>query len=286
MKRLFALLYLTFTCLMALGRQGDHVNTDTYVRSAVDRILAAVRNKEYAAVQDLFTSDGLDMYNRLIACGNAEISGDPDYSIFRDHGRLAVRSVPMAFSFEKGDRSAFFEDVVLTFNGSGKIESLTFGLDEEVTLMNILSRRPWPRHCKVALLEFLEDFRTTCSLQRLDHLRSLFDDDAIFFLQDDRNVKFIPRVGKDEYMRRIERCFSSSGFTYIRLSDIDILKRGNEGEVYGIQMKMDCCSENHVDTGYLFLLYDINHTDIPSIKAASWQSEPDPDEGLFNNSHL
>ena len=72
----------------------------------------------------------------------------------------------------------------------------------------------------------------------------------------------------------------------IRFANNDVVKAGKGGEIYGIQIKQDYYSTNYGDSGYLFLLVDINKPLEPTIKVRTWQPEPDPIDGLFDISHF
>ena len=48
------------------------------------------------------------------------------------------------------------------------------------------------------------------------------------------------------------------------------------GELYGIQIHQDYCSSSYGDTGYLFLLVDINNPKQPTIFVRTWQPNRDP----------
>ena len=71
-------------------------------------------------------------------------------------------------------------------------------------------------------------------------------------------------------------------FVNIRFANHDIIRAGQGGELYGIQIKQDYYSTNYGDTGYLFLLVDMNKADEPMIKVRTWQPEPDPELGLYD----
>lgn len=274
---------------------------ETYIRSTMDKVLIAIRNKTYNDVQDLFTTDGLDMYTRLISYGNAKVVGEPIYSIYRNADRVVVRSIPMSFSFARGTKKSFVEDIVFTFNAAGQIESLAFGLDDIAT-KDILSKQAWPENARVAIIEFLENYKTAFALERLEYIRTIFDDNAVIIvgkmarvatsivpenqLRYNKKVVIRTRYTKEQYLKNLERCFASNEFVNIRFANNDVVKAGKGGEIYGIQIKQDYYSTNYGDTGYLFLLVDINDPKAPMIKVRTWQPEPDPVDGLFDISHF
>ena len=285
------------TTASALSKLDD----ESAVRAQVDRIINAIKNKSYSDVSDLFTEDGLDMYNRLISYGNATVMSKPDYSIYRNGDRVVVRSIPMSFSFARGVKKSFVEDIVFTFDATGHIESLAFGLDD-VAAKDILTKQAWPETARMALMEFLENYKTAFALERLDYIRTIFDDNAVIIVgkvatvapnpmaenQLSYNNKVITRTRytKEQYLRNLERCFASNEFVNIHFANNDVIKAGKGGEIYGIQIKQDYYSTNYGDTGYLFLLVDINEPKTPMIKVRTWQPEPDPVDGLYDMSHF
>ena len=277
------------------------ISDESSVRASVDSIISAIQSKQYNKVAGLFTSDGIEMYNRLISYGNAKILGNPTYSIYKNGERIVVRSIPMSFSFSRGTKKSFVEDIIFTFNPDGKIESLAFGLDDIAT-KDILSKQAWPEHARVAIIEFLENYKTAWALERLDYIKTIFDDNAVIIVGKvaktatsvipenqiayNNQIVIRTRYTKEKYLRHLERCFASNEFINIRFANNDVIKAGKGGEIYGIQIKQDYYSTNYGDTGYLFLLVDINDPKAPMIKVRTWQPEPDPIDGLFDISHF
>ena len=277
------------------------LDDESAVRADMDRVIAAIRNKTYNDVSDLFTADGLAMYNRLISYGNAQIYGTPSYSVYCNGDRTVVRAIKMSFSFSRGVKKSFVEDIVFTFDASGQIESLAFGLDD-IAAKDILTKQAWPETARMAIMEFLENYKTAFALERLDYIRTIFDDNAVIIVgkvatvapnpmaenQLSYNNKVITRTRytKEQYLRNLERCFASNEFVNIHFANNDVIKAGKGGEIYGIQIKQDYYSTNYGDTGYLFLLVDINEPKTPMIKVRTWQPEPDPVDGLYDMSHF
>ena len=84
------------------------------------------------------------------------------------------------------------------------------------------------------------------------------------------------RVSKADYIKNLRMCFDSNEFINIKFTDNDIMKMGQGGELYGIQIHQDYYSSSYGDTGYLFLLVDINNPKEPTIYVRTWQPERDP----------
>ncbi len=271
-------------------------------RESIEKVIAAIKSGNYVTAEACFTEDGKDMYRRLISYGNARVMGEPAYSFYTmGESEVTCRSVPMSFSFRNNGRK-FVEDVTFTFNKEGKIDYLAFALDEKSTT-DILQHAMWSEYARKILAEFLENYKTAYALKRLDYIRSIFDDNAVIITgkvvtrQNNAqgevggeylNNKYVQytRQNKEQYMRNLERCFASNEYINIRFANNDIVKAGVGGEVYGIQIKQDYYSTNYGDTGYLFLMVDLNDPKKPIIKVRSWQPERDPNFGLIDLSHF
>ena len=262
-------------------------------RERINQILDAVRNKEYDAVRGLFTAQGWNMFEKLLAYGQARLVDTPRLCFIETDEKVICRSIPMSFSFRNNNRK-FVEDVVFTFDEKKKVESLAFGLGREA-MEDILYHSVWEEKSRIFLMSFLENYKTAYALKRLDYIRDIFDDNAVIItgavtqritgdveMNSYRNNRYVRynRQTKDQYLRNLDRCFRSNEFINIRFGNNDVVKAGAGGELYGIQIKQDYYSTNYGDQGYLFLMVDLNDPERPVIKVRTWQPEKDPDFGL------
>lgn len=264
---------------------------------SMEKIMAAIRTGKYESVKDLFSEDGQEMFDKLVSYGKGRIVGNPEPTYMALGDEVVCRSIPINFSFRNNNRQ-FVENITFTFNADKKIDCLAFGLDEKAA-DDILHHVAWGEYARKILTEFLENYKTAYSLKRLDYLRQIFDDNAVIITgkvvtrpeaTDDSGRKYLnnkyvqlTRQSKEQYLRNLERCFDSNEFINIRFAENDIVKAGKGGEVYGIQIKQDYYSSNYGDTGYLFLMVDLNDPKQPVIKVRVWQPERDPDfTGLPN----
>ena len=261
-----------------------------YVKT-IDQVVNAIKQKNYASVSDQFTAEGYDMFDKLVHYGNATVIGDPNLQFYQLGDRTICRSVPMKFTF-KNNKRAFVEDVTFTFNKDEKIESVAFGLDKTAR-DDIFNRdaAAWNDSVRMVIATFLENYKTAFALKRLDYIQSIFDDDAIIIVGhvtkhankkgenqnyiDNEMVKYT-RQDKATYLKNLEKSFGSNEFINIRFTDNEVKKMGKGGETYGIQIHQDYYSSNYGDTGYLFLMVDLNEMDAPIIKVRTWQPNRDP----------
>ena len=257
----------------------------------VGNIINAIKAKKYDSVRDYFTEDGFDMFTRLINYGTASILGNPSLNFYQLGDRIICRSVPMKFAFKNNNRS-FVEDVTFTFDADKKIESIAFGLDKAAR-DNIFNREAagWTDSIRMVIATFLENYKTAFALKRADYIKSIFDDDAIIIVghvikkaqKTAENDKYLDnemvkhtRLSKQEYIKNVERSFKSNQFINIRFTDNDVKKMGVGADTYGIQIHQDYYSSTYSDTGYLFLMVDLNDIDQPCIKVRTWQPKRDP----------
>lgn len=262
----------------------------TFVKT-IDQVVNAIKMKNYGAVADLFTEEGYNMFDKLVHYGNASVIGNPNLQFYQLGDRTICRSVPMKFTF-KNNKRAFVEDVTFTFNKDEKIESVAFGLDKTAR-DDIFNRdaAAWNDSVRMVIATFLENYKTAFALKRLDYIQSIFDDDAIIIVGhvtkhankkgenqryiDNEMVKYT-RLDKNTYLKNLEKSFGSNEFINIRFTDNEVKKMGKGGETYGIQIHQDYYSSSYGDTGYLFLMVDLNEMDAPVIKVRTWQPNRDP----------
>lgn len=275
----------------SVGNNMTMVNDAKPYADIMSQLISSIQKKNYSSVKSLFTDEGWDMFERLIHYGRARLLPATDMVFLPLGDRVVCRSVPMTFSFSNNNRQ-FVEDVTFTFRADRKIESLAFGLGS-VARSDIFDKAigKWPEQSKMVLASFLENYKTAYALKRLDYIESIFSEDAYIVTghvlkKPQHKIEGQPSLSKDEvrytrytkreFIRKLEQSFKSNQFINIRFSNNDVEKSNVGGEVYGIQIKQDYYSSSYGDTGYLFLLVDINNPDKPIISIRTWQPERNP----------
>lgn len=257
----------------------------------------AIRSHDYGAMDTLCTERGKQMFDGLVRYGKARILSQPAYEYLECNGEVTCRSLPMSFHFEGNDRT-FVEDVVFILNKEGKIDGLSFALNKPA-VDDIMNQTAWNDTVRNVLINFLESYKTAYALKRYDYINSIFSDDALIITgsvlkrtaanenqpMSAQAVKYT-RQTKSEYMKKLRHIFRSNEYINLRFADNQVRKSGVGGEVYGIQIKQDYFSSSYGDTGYLFLMVDLNNPKEPVIHVRTWQPEKDPDFGLIDLSHF
>lgn len=265
----------------------------------IEKIVAAIKSRNYASVQSDFTSEGYKIFNKLINYGNARIIGnDMDIEFSELNGAIYCRSVPMRFSFSRNRN--FVENVVFVFDSSGKIDNISFGLSRVAQDDVFSGNNDWSVTAKNVLVSFLENYKTAYALERIDYLESIFSDDALIIsgkvvskftgntekgYSNNRYVE-LTKHSKGEYISRLRDIFNYNEFINIKFANNEVKKMGKGGEVYAVQIKQDYFSANYGDTGYLFLLVDVNDPEKPIIHVRAWQEQPDLTWGIIGPEHF
>lgn len=262
---------------------------ETPYREIMRRIEAAIGQRDYESVSPLFTPDGYDMFNKLVAYGKASIVAAPHYRFIQFGDEVVCRSIPMQFRFR--NNKVFIEDVTFRFDKDGRIDSIAFTLPDSIEALLFDAGFRWNNHSRLLMMEFMENYQTAYSLKRLDYIESVFSDDALIIvgkalktgavgrmdtpLFNDPQVE-LTRYTKAEYIRRLRSSFASKEYINIGFEDIDIAKMTKGGEIYAIHIKQYYHSNNYADTGYLTLLVDMRDSAKPTIQIRVWNPKKDP----------
>lgn len=269
--------------------------------ATITKVLNAIRSRNYNEANACFTTTGLDMYQKLVTYGSAKLLSDPTPTFHHSGSDVVCRGVQMSFTFKQGVRKSFVEEVVFTLDNQARIKSLTFGLGNAAE-QDILCKGAWPENVRVALMQFMENYKTAYALKRLDYLKTIFDENAVIIVGNEvqrtarpsmqldmssrrftqKDVRYT-RYKKDEYLRNLERSFNSKEFINIHFANNDVRKYGRTSEdpIYAIQIAQDYYSDNYADKGYLMLIIDMTDTEHPLIKVRTWQPDKDPNFGFY-----
>jgi hypothetical protein len=266
-------------------------NSVVYQKS-IDKVIECIKNKNYTACKSQFTTDGYDVFDKLIHYGNAKVIGSPQLRFISFDDKVIARSVSMSFNFKSNDKQ-FVENVVFIFNKNGKIENLSFALSQ-VALDDIVQKKMWNEHDRMILVNFLESYKTAYALKRINYINHIFSDDALIITgkvvkvrpnemnryKSNKIVKY-NRQTKQQYIKNLQYSFNSKEYINIKFEDSKIRKAGRGGEIYGVEIKQSYYSSNYGDVGYLFLMVDLNDPDEPIIHVHTWQPEIGNDDNVY-----
>lgn len=265
-------------------------STDSY-KAVMEQVETAIRQQSYDSVMKLFTTDGWDMFNKIVAYGKATILAEPNYQFITYGDEIICRSIPMQFKFRHN--KVFVQNVSFRFDKSGRIDSIAFTLPDSMEALLFDSGFRWDNNSRLLMMSFLENYQTAYSLKRIDYIESIYHDDALIIVgkmlksarQSDSAVTSqlfsdpevqLQRRTKEQYIAQLKRSFQSNEYINIAFEDVDIAKMVNSGEIYAIHLKQYYHSSNYSDTGYLTLLVDLRDTTAPMIHVRVWNPKKDP----------
>lgn len=252
-------------------------------QSIVVEVCEAIRthNDDYDLLSKYFTPEGYRQYERLIKYGNARIISTAGCRYVALGEEVQCRSVPMQFSFSKGKTQ--LENVIFVFDQTKKIDGIQFALEERAA-RNIMGNTDIDETARLALINFMENYKTAFSLQRWDYIESIFSDDAVIItgrkltkseqandnLQLQLNGYVYSKMSKGEYINRLKR--TKKEWINIKFGNTNV-EQSQQSSMYGICLLQDYYSSNYGDHGYLFLLIDATDEKQPLIKVRTWQPE-------------
>ena len=274
-------------------------------KTTMNKVLEAISARRYSDVAnfDYFTPDGLEVFNSLVTYGTGRVVGVPDIQFYNGlDSCLVARGLQMSFSFNRGRKQTFVEDVIFYFDREGKIDNVSFGLGFDAT-NTILDRgaTSWGGEVREILLEFLENYKTAYALERLEYIESIFSENAQIivgkvlksktntnaYAERGQNVSVegqkaieYTRHTKKSFMEHLKRIFANNEFINLNFSDVSVRKitKITDRNKFVIQLAQDYCSSSYSDKGYLLLLVDITNSAEPLIEIRTWQ----PDEVDFD----
>ena len=271
-------------------------DNEMYFLRVMKEVEEAFRVKNYSSVKKHFTTEAFAMLDTLI--NNAEISvvGNQKYELITCGNTTICRDIDMKFQFR--NYVSFVRELVFRFDNESKlITSLAFRLSS-IAENDIATKNKWNNDCKLALINFLEDYQTAYVLKRYDYLESIFSDDALFIvghvlqknndeLKDIKQFKLpeeeveLLRMDKNTYFERLSKVFKSQEYINIRFTETDFKRQmtssddeKSDGEdIFGVRLLQEYQSTTYGDVGYLFLMVDLRDTKRPVIHVRAWQPD-------------
>ncbi len=266
------------------------VNDISGYKNVIDPVVDAISQNNYGAAKPHFTETGYQIYEKLIQYGNARILEQSELKGLRKDDKVIIREIPMLFRFKTNNKE-FVENVVFHFDENNKICDLSFGLSK-TALNDIVDKTQWRESDRMAIIDFMEHYKTAYALERLDYIESIFSEDALIITgayktvpnpespyKNNRIVKY-NKYTKKEYIDRLKVLFRSKEYVNLQFEKSDI-RSGSKDHVYGIQIKQNYYSSNYGDEGYLFLMVDLQDTSKPKIHVRTWQPNKDEKGNIY-----
>lgn len=200
----------------------------SHISESITAIIDAINNSRYESVKDLFTEEGYDDFQKLIIYGRAKIIGTPNYAIYNCGDFTTVRSIPMSFSYTHSIYQSIVENVVFTFNSSGKVAFMSFKLDEPF-INGILNKTTWSQVEKISLLSFIENYRTALVLKKIHYIVDVHSSDNSDRLQ--------LRDDTGDFINHLRYCFIGKETFNVEFKELNVV-RDVKRKVYFINFNL------------------------------------------------
>ena len=243
--------------------------------------LIKANKTDWESLAPYFTARGHEQYMKLLKYGKIRIISTDGCRYLRIGQEVQCRSIPVSFSFSKGKLQ--YENIVFTLLDSkgGKIDGVQFALEER-SLTNIMGETDIDEVARLALINFMENYKTAFAFQNWDYVESIFSDDAIIITgrvirrqetmadghQRIVNDYKLTRQSKKSYINRLRS--TQKEWINIKFGST-LVERSNQNDLYGLSMSQDYYSNNYGDHGYLFLMIDNTNPEQPLIRIRAWQ---------------
>lgn len=261
-----------------------------YLYDIMKKVESSIKAKKYESVEQYFTEDGYECFDKLIRYGNASIIGTPQYEFIPFGDLMICKSITMQFRFRNNKK--FIENINFRFNKDDLIESLAFALTD-VAQHDILDNSDWKMNSKLTLLTFMEDYQTAYALKRIDYLEKIFSENALIISgykvlnkskSDGVRLNGYTRydtLSKTQYMSRLRGFFKNKEYINLNFTDTEFTQAWNTQDFFGVRVRQEYFSNTYGDVGYLFLLVDLRGK-VPVIHVRAWQDDKLPFEHLFS----
>jgi hypothetical protein len=196
------------------------------------------------------------------------------------------------------------EYMVLDFNDKGELIDVNTSITESLYQTFVKQSefgRDWDRRQQI--IKFVEKYRTAYLTRDIETVDLMFAEDALILVGREIKRKIMPentvqfqklsnepdyeyiKLTKANYLKRQQVVFKAQKDIFLDFSSFDIVKKNDNNNVYGVEMRQSYASTTYADEGYLFLLIDFSTLD-PLIYVRAWQPNEWNDSALVRTANF
>ena len=211
-------------------------------------------------------------------------------AVVTPRGEYQVRNIPLLMVPIEGESKDVswkkYQEAVFVLDKTGMVTDFHLALDANLYIKVMSSALTVDDVVRRQLiLEYVERFRNAYNLKDLNFLEEIFSDDALII-----TGKVVKRVksevkisntdivykkqNKKQYLTNLAAVFKANKRINVLFDDIKVSRHPAKADFYGVTLKQGWQSDNYIDIGHLFLLWDFTNPDAPQIHVRTWQ----PDE--------
>ncbi|MDP8269265.1 MAG: hypothetical protein P9L97_11110 [Candidatus Tenebribacter davisii] len=258
----------------------------------IKEILSSIESSNFQKVRKYFTDDGFKQFMKIMNYGKVELySGDHRIEEIKCGNQIQIRSIPLIITLKDKNKKIIYDEIVLLVENN-KIQWVNFTISESIITrekQRSLIAKDFEK--RMLGINFMEYYKTIFSLKDIALIEEIFADSAIIFTGYVRKTTSIPndlqdvitnqlnnkqvefnKMNKSQYLGKLQNMvFKRNENVYIQFSNLEILKRSINRQIYGIQLNQNYYSTNYSDEGFLLLLVDFEDEENPKIFFRCWQ---------------
>lgn len=199
---------------------------------------------------------------------------------------LQVRNIPLAIKTLAGEKAdEDYQEAVINFDKSGKIVSFffTIGMNMYSKVMQNTNEITDVRR-RMAILDYVEHFRTAYNMKDMPFLQQVFSDDALIItghvvkvqkseIFPSGNKVIYKKQNKKQYLTNLGNAFKVAKYIKVNFDDIKVVAHPTRDNVYGVTLHQEWNTNRYSDEGYVFMIWDFSDEDKPKIHVRTWQPD-------------
>jgi hypothetical protein len=208
-----------------------------------------------------------------------------------------VRNIPLSLKALAGETvQDDYQEAVINFDKTGRIVSFFFTIS-----MNMYSKVMQNSNeisdvrRRMAILDYVEHFRTAYNMKDMPFLQQVFSDDALIITGQvikvqksevfpSGNKVVYKKQNKTQYLTNLGNAFKVAKYIKVNFDDIKVVAHPTKRDVYGVTLHQEWNTNRYSDEGYVFMIWDFTNEDEPKIHVRTWQPDyVDKSKGLRIN---
>lgn len=199
---------------------------------------------------------------------------------------IQVRNIPLTLAPLSGEKiEDTYQEAVINFDNSGKIVSFffTIGMNMYSKVMQNSNEISDVRR-RMAILDYVEHFRTAYNMKDMPFLQQVFSDDALIItgrvvkvqksdIHPTGNMITYKKQNKQQYLANLGNAFRAAKYIRVNFDDIKVVAHPTKPNVYGVTLHQEWNTNRYSDEGTVFMIWDFTNENEPKIHVRTWQAD-------------
>ena len=199
---------------------------------------------------------------------------------------IQVRNIPLMLKPLAGETiDESYQEAVINFDKTGKIVSFffTIGMNMYSKVMQNSAEISDVRR-RMAILDYVEHFRTAYNMKDMPFMQQVFSDDALIItgrvvkvqksdIHPTGNKITYKKQNKQQYLTNLGAAFRANKYINVVFDDIKVVAHPTKANVYGVTLHQEWNTNRYSDEGTVFMIWDFTNENEPKIHVRTWQAD-------------